>query len=72
MNEYLRKSDEMNLSLVIISGVTGPSVYLCGYRIAGEKPWGGGTVIADWTIKMTDIREALSHGRRLRKNQKDR
>lgn len=56
----------MKLNLSIVAGVEGLSVYLCGYRIAGSKPWGGGRVMAEWTISMRDIREALAHGKKLR------
>ena len=47
------------MKLTIISGVAGPSVYLNDSRIAGEKPWGGGHVVQEWTIDPEDIERAL-------------
>lgn len=57
----------MKLTLSVVQGVEGLAVYLCDYRIAGAKPWGGGTVAASWTITMGDIRKALQHHARARK-----
>ena len=57
----------MNLSLSVVRGVEGLAVYLCDYRIAGPKPWGGGTVIAEWQITMADLRSALALKQKRRK-----
>ncbi len=51
------------MTLEIVSGVGGLSVYLNGYRIAGEKPWGGGRVLKAWTIELSDLREAMRRKR---------
>lgn len=45
--------------LVLVDGVEGPSVYLDDHRIAGPKPWGGGTVVREWTVTERDLRAAL-------------
>jgi|SRR6185369_8762102 len=47
------------LSLLIVSGVEGPSVYLNDFRIAGNKPWGGGKAIHTFTTGYESIRQAL-------------
>lgn len=52
----------------ICEGVEGPSVYICdsdtGYRVAGPKPWGGGTTSRRFTAKVEDIKRALeSYGK---------
>jgi hypothetical protein len=31
-----------------VSGVEGPSLYIDGLRVAGNKPWGGGSILATW------------------------
>lgn len=49
----------MKLSLLIVQGVGGLSVYLNDYRIAGEKPWGGGAVLHTWKVSLKDIVRAL-------------
>ena len=52
-----RKSKTVTLELV--DGVEGPSVYLADYRIAGPKPWGGGKVKARWKADVASVRRAL-------------
>ena len=48
----------MKLKLSVIRGPEGLAVYLCDYRIAGPKPWGGGALVEEWTITRGDIRQA--------------
>ena len=47
----------------ICEGVEGPSVYIgdndTGSRVAGPKPWGGGTTSRRFTAKVADLRAAL-------------
>lgn len=33
------------LDIEVVSGVEGPSIYLNGFRVAGTKPWGGGSYV---------------------------
>lgn len=47
----------------IVRGVGGLSVYLNGYRIVGEKPWGGGTVVRRWLIDEKDVEVAMENHR---------
>jgi hypothetical protein len=47
------------MKLSIVHGVEGHSVYLNGYRIAGPKPWGGGTTVKEFEIEEADVRTAL-------------
>ena len=47
------------ISLLVVSGVEGPSVYLNDFRIAGNKPWGGGKAIHTFTTGYESIRQAL-------------
>jgi len=38
-----------------VNGPAGPSLYLDDYRIAGPKPWGGGTVLHEFAFKDKDL-----------------
>lgn len=49
----------MEFEIAIVNGVAGNSISLNEYRIAGPKPWGGGTVEKKWIINSRDIAEAL-------------
>lgn len=49
------------IRLELVRGVGGFSVYLNGFRIAGEKPWGGGEIVAHWRVDGETIRRALTH-----------
>jgi hypothetical protein len=46
--------------LEVVKGVYGLSVYLNGYRVAGEKPWGGGEVLRCWLIDEKDVETAMT------------
>lgn len=48
-----------SLSLTLVEGVEGPSVYLNDRRIAGPKPWGGGQVAREWKVSSEDVYSAL-------------
>lgn len=47
------------VKIEIVSGVEGQSLYLGDYRIAGPKPWGGGTVVKTFTARRKDVEEAM-------------
>lgn len=47
------------VDICIVSGVEGPSVYVNELRVAGPKPWGGGSVICEFRAKRSAIDEAL-------------
>jgi len=48
-----------HLYIEMVEGVEGPSLYLNGYRIAGPKPWGGGTLSRKWRTSKKNIERAL-------------
>lgn len=50
------------VTLALVKGVEGIGVYLNDYRIAGPKPWGGGTTVSKWKVDLADIRRALKGG----------
>jgi hypothetical protein len=47
------------LEILVVSGVEGKSVYIDGYRVAGNKPWGGGTTLYTWKADRSDLLRAL-------------
>lgn len=47
------------VKLEIIKGVEGRSVYINDYRVAGNKPWGGGTVVDSFETSIKDFLKAL-------------
>lgn len=51
------KPDEVNIC--VVSGVEGPSVYVNEIRVAGPKPWGGGTTVYDFNAERRHVDEAL-------------
>ena len=38
------------VTVAMVNGVEGPSLYINDYRVLGPKPWGGGEVIRSWTV----------------------
>ena len=46
----------------IVQGVEGPCVVINDRRVAGPKPWGGGTVIMRWETTKDRIKESLGAG----------
>ena len=54
-----KELSEKAIEVSIVSGVEGKCIYLNNLRIAGPKPWGGGTVMFKVKIKIKDIIEAI-------------
>lgn len=50
----MNEADEA-LEIEVIQGVEGKCLAINGYRVAGPKPWGGGTVVDSWTIPIKAI-----------------
>jgi hypothetical protein len=51
--------DEDIISIEVVAGVEGPSLYINQYRIVGNKPWGGGRVLRSWKVSAGDLRRYL-------------
>lgn len=51
---------EPTVSVLLVDGVGGPSIYVNDYRVAGPKPWGGGTIRREWTASEDDFTQALN------------
>jgi len=45
--------------LSVVRGPAGVALYVNDRRVAGEKPWGGGSVLAEMTGRPLDIAEGL-------------
>ena len=45
--------------LTLCDGAEGQSIYLDDHRIAGPKPWGGGTVVKTWIVRAKDLKLAI-------------
>lgn len=45
--------------LVLANGVEGRCLYMNDTRIAGPKPWGGGTTEKTWVVSCDEIARAL-------------
>ncbi len=44
----------------IVKGVYGFAIYINDFRVAGQKPWGGGEIVKTWQkIDVKDILTAL-------------
>jgi len=55
----LKSKKHRQFELVYVQGVEGNSIYLNDTRIAGPKPWGGGTVLKRWKVEEDQILEAM-------------
>lgn len=43
------------LTIELIRGVGGLSLYINEYRVCGPKPWGGGICEKKWVVKNRDL-----------------
>ena len=54
-----KKSVLPHHTVELVRGVSGFCIYLNGFRIAGEKPGGGGKVIRRWELENDDLKQAI-------------
>lgn len=61
VSEQAKDERARNIRLVVCGGDGNPlhCVYLNDYRIAGGKPWGGGTTTKEWLLSFADIKKAV-------------
>jgi hypothetical protein len=52
--------DKEKITIEVVNGCEGKSIYINDYRVAGSKPWGGGTVEKSWTTTKEEILKALN------------
>ncbi len=58
-----KKAKATQVCVEVVRGACGLSVYLNGYHIAGEKPWGGGDVLRRWLTDEKDVATAMKQNR---------
>lgn len=54
-----RKPKVKNHRFAICRGVEGLCIYMNNYRIVGNKPWGGGSILAEWECSDEDLKRAI-------------
>ena len=59
MSEPTPLNAEERYPIEIIQGVEGFCIGLNNYRIAGPKPWGGGTVVKRWDVSLAGLGRAI-------------
>lgn len=47
------------VTIEVINGCEGKCIAINNYRVAGPKPWGGGTVEKSWTVEKREILRAI-------------
>lgn len=51
----------MQVKIEVVKGQFGHrGLYVADRRVAGEKPWGGGQVMATFSVDIDELREALA------------
>lgn len=53
------KKNRKEVKIEIVSNQTGGCVVINNYRVAGGKPWGGGTILKSWKCDVRDILDAI-------------
>lgn len=51
--------NKKDCSIQVVNGAEGKSIYINDYRVAGSKPWGGGTTIWEGNCTLQDIISAI-------------
>jgi hypothetical protein len=39
-----------DVTVTVVTGVEGRSLYVNDYRVLGPKPWGGGAILQEWEV----------------------
>ena len=47
------------ITVEVVKGVEGVSVYFNGHRVCGSKPWGGGKVILSQLVDKSNFEQAI-------------
>ena len=53
------RDETKTISILYMKGIEGSSFYLNDTRIAGPKPWGGGSIIQEKFCSLDDLASAL-------------
>lgn len=50
---------EKDVTVEIVRGPDGDALYIDNHRVAGPKPIGGGKIVREWKVKLSELRIAL-------------
>ncbi len=50
---------EEKVVIEVVEGVAGKALVVSEHRVAGPKPWGGGTVTDTWQVDRSELEKAL-------------
>lgn len=51
--------DNEKVKVELVNGCEGKSIYVNDYRVAGSKPWGGGSTETTWVVDKKRVIKAL-------------
>jgi len=51
---------EHDCKIELVGGVEGKCLAIDDFRVAGSKPWGGGTILKTWKTSIEDILKAIA------------
>jgi hypothetical protein len=57
----MSRRKKKDVDVYIVQGPEGPCLAIDDRRVAGPKPWGGGTVSVRFKVPVEQIREALKN-----------
>lgn len=60
----------MSIKFDVVSGREGYALYANDYRVAGPKPWAGGSVIHTFIVEDAELKQAITPGRLTTKSTK--
>lgn len=50
---------QTDIEVCVIDGVEGKALVVNGRRVAGPKPWGGGSIIKEWKVPVSELFRSL-------------
>lgn len=53
-------SEKPELIIEVINGVAGWALSVNDCRVAGPKPWGGGTVLKSWNVDIAELEAIIA------------
>lgn len=51
------------VNVLLLQGIEGKALYVNDYRVAGPKPWGGGTTITEFNVDRSALAKAMERKR---------
>lgn len=59
-NKEANKKQPDLINILVVKGSEGHAVYINNIRIAGPKPWGGGTTLYETNVKKEELLEIIN------------